>query len=105
MHTYEIKIIETSSRTVNIDANSLTEAMDIANYLYKREEIVLDNSDHMYTDIDYVCESNESDNPELRTFIINKLNESIAIFTVEDLAKLSFGSVANAIIEFEKLNK
>jgi hypothetical protein len=102
MQTFNIEIVETSSRKVQIDANSLAEAMDIAGYLYKREEIMLDNSDHVFTAIDCLYEANEADEKNLREFVINKLQQSLEFLSLEDLAKLSFGSVANALIEFKK---
>ena len=104
MKTYPIEIIETSTKKVEIDANSLAEAMDIAGYLYKREEIVLDNSDHNRTDIDIITEKEYQENEELKAFLQQKLLENVEFLSFEDLAKIAFGSVANAIIEFEKKN-
>ena len=102
MKTYPIEIIETSTKKVEIDANSLAEAMDIAAYLYKREEILLDNSDHNRTDIDIIMEKETQENKEFRDFLTQKVKEDLNYYSFEDLAKIAFGSVANAIIEFEK---
>lgn len=104
MKTYPIEIIETSTKKVEIDANSLAEAMDIAGYLYKREEIVLDNSDHNRTDIDIITEKQHEDDKNLKEFLKRKLKENMEFLSFEDLAKIAFGSVANALIEYEKKN-
>lgn len=45
MTKFEVKIIETSSRIVEIDANSIEEAIAMAETLYHEEEVVLDYSD------------------------------------------------------------
>jgi Arc/MetJ family transcription regulator len=52
MQTFDIEITEISTRIIQIDANTITEAMEIAGLLYKREEIQLELSDHKRTEID-----------------------------------------------------
>ncbi|HNR48652.1 MAG TPA: DpnD/PcfM family protein [Bacteroidia bacterium] len=43
--TFKIEVQELLSRTINIKANSVEEAISIVNKMYKNEEIVLDWSD------------------------------------------------------------
>ena len=45
MQTFKIKIQETYSKIVEIEAETLSDALDIAHYMYNTEEIVLDASD------------------------------------------------------------
>lgn len=45
MQTYKIKIQETLSKTVEIEANTIDEALQIAQQSYQNEEIVLDWGD------------------------------------------------------------
>lgn len=45
MQTYKIQIQETLSKTVEIQANTIDEALQIAQKSYQNEEIVLDWSD------------------------------------------------------------
>lgn len=49
--TYEIEITETLSRIIKIQAESSNEAWKKIKQMYKEEEIVLDSSDFVDTDI------------------------------------------------------
>lgn len=44
--TYKIEIEETSQRVVEIQANSLDEAIDIAQNRYSNQEYILDSDDY-----------------------------------------------------------
>jgi hypothetical protein len=105
MNTYEIEITEVSSRLVSIDANSLPEAVDIAGFLYKREEIVLETSDHKHTEIDIPQLTVGEIDENLKDFIYQKAKQTLDVLSGEELAKIAFGSLANASIEFEKRDK
>lgn len=61
MKTYEIEITETLQRVVEIEANSESEAYNIVNQKYKNEEIVLNDSDFVNTDISFFKPNEESD--------------------------------------------
>lgn len=52
--TYDVCIIETLQRVVKVDAETATDAVNIANDLYNASEIVLTADDHKTTDI-FVC--------------------------------------------------
>jgi hypothetical protein len=72
--------------------------MEIAGLLYKREEIQLELSDHKRTEIDIT---------EMKAYNHEAIFEKKALATIEvldteELAKLAFGSMATAIVEFEK---
>ena len=45
METFKIEVQELLSRTVNIEAQNIDEAIILANQMYKSEEIVLDYDD------------------------------------------------------------
>lgn len=48
---YEIEIEETLSKVVEIEANSLEEALDIVQKRYEKEEYILDYNDYLVVDI------------------------------------------------------
>ena len=50
MEEYEVQIIETASRIVTITANSPEMAREIAEEMYRDEEIVLDYDDYDFTE-------------------------------------------------------
>ena len=50
METFKIEIIETLSRTIEIEANSQEEAIDKLCTSYTEEKIILDSSDHIGTE-------------------------------------------------------
>ncbi|HED06245.1 MAG TPA: protein dpnD [Ignavibacteria bacterium] len=51
MKTFEIEIQEILSRIVEIDARSEDEALQKVKEMYQKEEIVLDSSDYLDTEI------------------------------------------------------
>lgn len=50
MPNFQIKIIETLSTVLDIEASSVDEALDIAKEKYQNEEIILDWSHHTDTE-------------------------------------------------------
>lgn len=52
MKTFTIEIQEFLSRIVDVEANSEEEAISIVRTLYRNEEIVLDASDYVTTEIE-----------------------------------------------------
>lgn len=52
MKTYQIEIKEFLSRTIEIEANSVEEAVSMVKNHYQHEEIVLDSDDCVTTEID-----------------------------------------------------
>ncbi len=51
MPKFTLELTETLSRTISIEASSPEEAYDIARQKYHNEEIVLDSSDYVDTEI------------------------------------------------------
>ncbi|HAT4220854.1 TPA: protein DpnD [Clostridium perfringens] len=45
MKKFKIKIVETLEREVFVNANSEKEAMNIVQFLYENEDIILDSND------------------------------------------------------------
>ena len=54
MEEYDVQIIETASRIVTITANSPEMAREIAEEMYREEEIVLDYDDHDFTEFELI---------------------------------------------------
>ncbi|MDD3922550.1 MAG: DpnD/PcfM family protein [Endomicrobiaceae bacterium] len=50
MQTFKIEIQETLSKIVDIEADSIEEALQIAESKYKEEKIILDSSNYVDTD-------------------------------------------------------
>lgn len=50
MEEYEIEIVETSSRTVTIEAHSVSEAIRLIKEKYHNEEIILNENDYVDTE-------------------------------------------------------
>lgn len=50
MKTFKIEVIETLSRTIEIEANSMDEAYSKVQEMYRDEEIVLDSDDYIDTE-------------------------------------------------------
>lgn len=102
MEKYNIEIKETLIREVSIDASSLDDAMISAELLYKNEEIVLDYTDHTATDIDISNLHPFSDNSDFLYFVLSKAEKSLVNLSTEELAKIGFGNLSDAIKEFLK---
>ena len=54
----KIEIKETLSKTIEIEANSIEEAIEKATLLYNNEEIILNSDDYLDTEIDHINTSN-----------------------------------------------
>lgn len=52
MKTYKIEVKETLSRIIEINANSIDEALENVQKIYKNEEIILDNDD--FVEVDFI---------------------------------------------------
>lgn len=52
MKTYKIEVKETLSRIIEINANSINEALENVQKIYKNEEIILDNDD--FVEVDFI---------------------------------------------------
>jgi hypothetical protein len=52
MKTYKIEVKETLSRIIEIDANSIDEALDDVKKIYKKEEIILNSDD--FIEVEFV---------------------------------------------------
>lgn len=52
MKTYKIEVKETLSRIIEINANSIDEALGNVQKIYKNEEIILDNDD--FVEVDFI---------------------------------------------------
>jgi hypothetical protein len=51
MKTFKIEISETLSRVIEIEADTVDDAISIVNEKYKSEEIILDESDYIEYEI------------------------------------------------------
>lgn len=80
MKEFKIEIIEKLSETLNIKANSIDEALSKVNELYKNEQVILDASNHIDTEI---REYNENDFNDLK----NHLTQEIIDYLIDDERK------------------
>ena len=81
----------------------MDEAMCSAELLYNNEEIVLDYNDHYATDIDISNLTPFSDKSDFLTFILLKAEKSLVNQSIEELAKIGFGNLSDAIKEYLKV--
>lgn len=102
MEKYNIEIKETLIREVTIEASSIDEAINSAELLYNNEEIILDYSDHNTTDIDFSNLASFSDDSNFLTFVLLKAEKSLVNLSAEELAKIGFGNLSEAIKEYLK---
>ncbi|HCJ51127.1 MAG: protein dpnD [Shewanella vesiculosa] len=58
MKTFEIEIKETLSKIIEIQANSIEDAIKKATLLYNNEEIILSSDDYLDTEIESFTTSN-----------------------------------------------
>lgn len=103
--TYKIEILEKLARTVEINADSHSAALQDAIGFYKDEEIILDSSDHTTTDFD-ISEDDEEfqkmlNDEEFSDFILKSADKMIVNLSKQEMAKLAFGSLLNAKEAFE----
>ena len=58
MKTFEIEIKETLSKIIEIQANSIEDAIKKATLLYNNEEIIISSDDYLDTEIESFTTSN-----------------------------------------------
>lgn len=80
MKEFKIEIIEKLSESLNIKANSIDEALDKVNEMYKNEQIILDSSNHIDTEIREYKEDDSIDE-------INHLMQEIINYLIDDEKK------------------
>ncbi len=102
MKIFEIEIKETLLRKIDIESESLEEALFIVNEKYNNEEIVLDFEDHINTDFDISTLNQLENDTNFTNYVLRRAEEMIINLSVEEMAKLGFGSLMNAKEEYEK---
>jgi hypothetical protein len=106
MKTFEIEITETLQIINEVQANNYDEAFEIINNKYKNEEIILTSNDYIETEIkpllNSVHYSTQIENSEFKDFILKSSEKMLAEMSTEELIKLSFGDIENAIHNFKK---
>lgn len=100
MKTFEIEIKEVLSKTIKIKANSMNEAIVEVDKLYKNEEIVLDYTNHLSTDIDLKELGDFEKNNQFMSFILKNAEDMLSNLSIEELAKIGFGDLTRAINNF-----
>ncbi len=104
MKTFEIEIKETLIRRIKIKSNSLDEAMDKVKERYKKERYVLDYSDFVDTDFDISTFTKLENSNEFSNFILQKAEEMISSFSLEELARIGFGDCISALQKYNSIN-
>lgn len=105
MKKYNIEIRETLIKEVTIKASSIYEAVASVERLYSNEEVVLDYSDLTSTDIDISNFDSVSNNTDFLNFVLQKAEKSLVNLSSEELAKIGFGNLSDAIEEYFKETK
>lgn len=106
MKSHQIEITETLQTVVTIKANELNQALEVVNQMYKNEEIVLNENEHVETLIEpYLYSDNylsTIENPDFKVFMIAKAIEKVnqKLYT-EELVKFVFGDIQKAMNSFE----
>lgn len=105
MKTFEIEITETLQVIKEVKANNYDEAYSIINGKYKNEEIVLTSDEYIDTLIEpYLYSTSyakEIDNIQFKNYILKTAEKMILEMSTEELIKLSFGNIENAIKNFK----
>jgi len=106
MKTFEIEITETLQVVKEVEANNYDEAYRVINDKYKNEEIVLASDEYVDTEISpYIYSTSyatEIENIKFKNFILKNAEKMLLEMSTEELIKLSFGDVENAINSFKK---
>lgn len=102
METYRIEVKEVLSRVVEIEANSIDDAVDKVEEMYRNEDIVLDYSDFVRIDFDLESYAGIPITPDFANFILRKAEESLGDLSIEELALIGFESQKYALSEFQK---
>jgi hypothetical protein len=101
MKTYSIEISETLKKVIIINANSIENALIIANEKYSKEEVVLSENDFETLSIDVVEERSIEKNLDFANFVLKNAEDMIANLSIEELAKIGFGDYFEAIKQFD----
>jgi hypothetical protein len=105
MKAFEIEITETLQTVQCINANNYEEAYNIVRTKYKNEEIVLTSKEYVDTEITpYLFSINYSkmiDNFEFKSYILKNAEKILLEMSTEELIKLSFGDIENAITHYK----
>ncbi|MCX6121474.1 MAG: DpnD/PcfM family protein [Ignavibacteriales bacterium] len=96
METYNVEVREVLKRSINVNAKSIEEAVDLVSRRYKNEEIVLDYSDHIETSIDVPLLHLDVDVAAFSSFIRLQLAKEVNELPIEELAKIVFGDLTSA---------
>ncbi|MEE9431502.1 MAG: DpnD/PcfM family protein [Melioribacteraceae bacterium] len=105
MKTFEIEITETLQTVQKVKANNYEEAYSTVNNKYKNEEIILGAEEYADTEITPYLYSegykNTIENPQFKNYILQNAEKILLEMSTEELIKLSFGDIENAINSFK----
>jgi hypothetical protein len=106
MNKYKIEITQVLSRILEVESDSVGQAIIIASQKHNCQEIVLSQDDIVTTSID-IAENddllqNKVQNGKFADFVLKNAESVISNLSVEELSKLAFGSFANAISQYEE---
>lgn len=101
MKIFSIEISETLKRVIKVNADSIKNALVIANEKYNNEKVVLDENDFKTLSIDVVEEQLIKQNPDFVNFVLKNAEDMMVNLSVEELAKIGFGDYFEAIKQFD----
>lgn len=103
---YKIAIEETLRRVIEVEAESPSLAVCRTEDEYNREEHVLTANDFIGVNITLASEDGKAqeylNNSTFLSFVKRRFNDSSADIPLEDKARLAFGSLDNAIHDFDR---
>lgn len=104
METYQIIVRETLEKKIEIEAETPSLAVCVAEDQYNAVEIVLSADNHVGTDISLSVEDKSFlrhlTSPSFQAFVDTKLLQQLPELEMEGKIQLAFGSPDNAISEF-----
>jgi len=105
MKSFEIEITETLQVIQKVKANSYDEAYKIIDDKYKNEEIVLTSDEYVDTEISpYLYSTSYAvviENIQFKNYVLKNAEKMLLEMSTEELIKLSFGDIENAINSFK----
>ena len=101
METFKIEVKETLSKLIEVEANSVDEAIALVENLYNSEKIVLSANEHQCTDIDLSNLEIMGNNVEFSNFVLRKVEKMMSNLSIEELSKIGFGNYSQAFDQFK----
>lgn len=104
MNKIKIEVKEILSRVIEVESETITDAMEAVQKLYKEEEIVLDSEDFAENSFDIKDLNELEGNQRFHNYVLSNAEKMISHLSVEELAKIAFGDLISAKEKFYSAN-